>query len=192
VLSRSRANIIYSPFSGGRHSLEPLGRGLRPSRTTKSIMQRLSVAPEQHTLTAPSGTCRSIEIEFAAGGRLGITGAIDANGSSRGTDQWTATMIPLPAGVRVWLATSYVDMWKGFPSLAYRRSVGVIMMPSHDIGVQRRELCSNRRSTCDCSRRAASRYLVGSSPRLSHSTARRTIACGVSCHSPRRTSCGAS
>ena len=29
---------------------------------------------------------------------------------------------------------------------------GVIMMPSHDIGVQERALCSNRRSTCDYSR----------------------------------------
>src|SRR5262245_1526196 len=29
-----------------------------------------------------------------------------------------ATMIPLPAGVRVWLATGYTDMRKGFPSLA--------------------------------------------------------------------------
>ena len=34
-------------------------------------------------------------------------------------------MIPLPAGVRVWLATGYADMRKGFPSLAYRRSVGL-------------------------------------------------------------------
>jgi hypothetical protein len=38
----------------------------------------------------------------------------DANGSSRGTDLWTATMIPLPAGVRVWLATGYADMRKAF------------------------------------------------------------------------------
>ena len=29
-----------------------------------------------------------------------------------------ATMIPLPAGVRVWLATGHTDMRKGFPSLA--------------------------------------------------------------------------
>ena len=29
---------------------------------------------------------------------------------------------------------------------------GVIMMPSHDIGVQGRALCSNRRITCDYSR----------------------------------------
>jgi len=27
-------------------------------------------------------------------------------------------MIPLPAGVRVWLATGYTNMRKGFPSLA--------------------------------------------------------------------------
>jgi transposase len=27
-------------------------------------------------------------------------------------------MIPVPAGVRVWLATGYTDMLKGFPSLA--------------------------------------------------------------------------
>lgn len=65
---------------------------------------------------------------------------------------------------------------------------GVIMMPSHDIGVQGQELCSDRRSTRDCSRRAAPRYLAGSSPRLICSTAHRTIACGVSCHSPRRIS----
>jgi transposase len=38
--------------------------------------------------------------------------------SGGGADRWTATMIPLPAGVRVWLATGYTDMRKGFPSLA--------------------------------------------------------------------------
>jgi hypothetical protein len=55
---------------------------------------------------------------------------------------------------------------------------GVIRTPSHGIGVQGQELCSGRRSTCDYSRGAASRYLVGSSPRLAHSTAHREIACG--------------
>jgi hypothetical protein len=29
-------------------------------------------------------------------------------------------MIPLPVGVRVWLAIGYVDVRKGFTSLAYR------------------------------------------------------------------------
>ena len=27
-------------------------------------------------------------------------------------------MIPVPAGVRVWLATGHTDMWRGFPGLA--------------------------------------------------------------------------
>jgi hypothetical protein len=35
------------------------------------------VAPEQQTLTAPSGSCGSIEIEFANGARLWITGVVD-------------------------------------------------------------------------------------------------------------------
>src|ERR1700724_3441666 len=42
----------------------------------------------------------------------------DADSSRGCTGRWTATMIPLPAGVRVWLATGYTDMRKGFPSLA--------------------------------------------------------------------------
>jgi hypothetical protein len=74
----------------------------------------------------------------------------------------------------------------------YFEAPEVIRMPLHGIGVQGRELCSDRHSTCDCSRGAASRYLVGSSPRLAHSTAHRVFACGVSCHSPRRISFGVS
>jgi hypothetical protein len=74
----------------------------------------------------------------------------------------------------------------------YFDALVVIMMPSHDIRVQGRALCSDRSSTCDCSRRAASRYLVGSSPRFAHSRAHRAIAREVSCHSPRRISCGVS
>jgi transposase len=43
----------------------------------------------------------------------------DSDGSSRGLVRWTtAAMIPLPTGVRVWLATGHTDMRKGFPSLA--------------------------------------------------------------------------
>jgi transposase len=37
----------------------------------------VSVAPEPQTLTAPSGSCGAIEIEFANGARLRITGAVD-------------------------------------------------------------------------------------------------------------------
>ena len=38
----------------------------------------VSIAPDRHPLTAPSGSCGAIEIEFAAGARMRITGAVDA------------------------------------------------------------------------------------------------------------------
>lgn len=38
----------------------------------------VSIAPDRQPLTAPSGTCGAIEIEFAAGDRMRITGAVDA------------------------------------------------------------------------------------------------------------------
>src|SRR5262249_22092833 len=38
--------------------------------------------------------------------------------SNRSAGRWAATMIPLPTGVRVWLATGYTDTREGFPALA--------------------------------------------------------------------------
>jgi len=38
----------------------------------------VSIAPDRQPSTAPSGTCGAIEIEFAAGARMRITGAVDA------------------------------------------------------------------------------------------------------------------
>ncbi|MDE5446966.1 transposase [Bradyrhizobium sp. CSA207] len=38
----------------------------------------VSIAPDRQPLTAPSGSCGAIEIEFAAGARMRITGAVDA------------------------------------------------------------------------------------------------------------------
>lgn len=38
----------------------------------------VSVAPDRQPLTAPSGVCGAIEIEFAAGVRMRITGVVDA------------------------------------------------------------------------------------------------------------------
>jgi hypothetical protein len=70
--------------------------------------------------------------------------------------------------------------------------LGFVMTPSHDVGGQGRELCSDRCNTYNCNRRAASRYHAGNPPRLTRSTAHRAIARGVSCHSPRRISCGVS
>jgi transposase len=38
----------------------------------------VSIAPDRQSLTAPSGSCGAIEIEFSAGARMRITGAVDA------------------------------------------------------------------------------------------------------------------
>jgi transposase len=37
----------------------------------------VAIAPEQQALPAPSGSCGAIEIEFASGARLRITGTVD-------------------------------------------------------------------------------------------------------------------
>ena len=37
----------------------------------------VAIAPEQQALTAPSVSCGAIEIEFASGARLRITGTVD-------------------------------------------------------------------------------------------------------------------
>jgi hypothetical protein len=38
----------------------------------------VSIAQDRQPLTVPSETCGAIEIEFAAGARMRITGAVDA------------------------------------------------------------------------------------------------------------------
>ncbi len=38
----------------------------------------VSIAPDRQPLTAPSGSCGAIEIEFTAGARMRITGVVDA------------------------------------------------------------------------------------------------------------------
>ena len=42
----------------------------------------------------------------------------DVDGGGGCAVGWTGPMIPLPSGVRVWLATGHTDMRKGFASLA--------------------------------------------------------------------------
>jgi transposase len=42
----------------------------------------------------------------------------DVDGGGGCVVGWTSPMIPLPTGVRVWLATGHTDMRKGFASLA--------------------------------------------------------------------------
>jgi IS66 Orf2 like protein/Transposase len=82
---------------------------LSPGASVVEVAQR-------HDVHRNPGPAVRFEIEFAAGARMRITGAVDA--ATLSAVVAALTMIPLPAGVRVWLATGYTDMRKGFPSLA--------------------------------------------------------------------------
>ena len=54
------------------------GPASAPRQDDEVHFAAVSVAPEQQALKASSGTCGAIEIEFASGARLRITGAVDA------------------------------------------------------------------------------------------------------------------
>jgi transposase len=57
-----------------------LARGPEPMQRQDDEVRfaAVSIAPDRQPLTTPSGTCGAIEIEFAAGARMRITGAVDA------------------------------------------------------------------------------------------------------------------
>ena len=69
-------------------------------------------------LPTPPG---AIEIEFATGARMRITGPVDAStvkAMITALAKVKRAMIPVPSGVQVWLATGHTDMRKGFDGLA--------------------------------------------------------------------------
>ena len=78
--------------------------------------------PEWHRRRLCRETGGVIEIEFAGGGRMRITGAVEAAdgvGADEGAvEGQAAAMIPVPSGARVWLAAGHTDMRKGFDGLA--------------------------------------------------------------------------
>ena len=84
----------------------------------------VAITPEPKQASAPAvpETAGMIEIEFATGGRMRITGPVDAStviGADEGAGEGqAAAMIPVPSGARVWLAAGHTDMRKGFDGLA--------------------------------------------------------------------------
>ena len=58
-----------------------------------------------------------MEIVLSGGERIIVGADVDATALARGSG-FGAPMIPVPAGVRVWLATGRTDMRKGFDGLA--------------------------------------------------------------------------
>jgi len=84
-----------------------------------SAFRRFGYAPE----AVPAGIVDrgTIEIEFATGVRMRITGAVDTaalTAAGRGAGRRSAAMIPVASGVRVWIATGHTDMRRGMNTLA--------------------------------------------------------------------------
>ncbi len=70
---------------------------------------------------APASSGGSIEIEFAAGARMRITGTVDAatlKAAVAALADGRLAVIPIASGVRVWIATGHTDMRRGMNSLA--------------------------------------------------------------------------
>src|SRR3546814_7334909 len=57
----------------------------------------------------------------------------DADGGRRRAGRGTAAMIPVPSGVRVWLATGYTDMRKGFRSEEHTSELQSLMRISYAV-----------------------------------------------------------
>jgi hypothetical protein len=49
-----------------------------PRRDEQFGFAAISIAPERQPLAPPPANCGAIEVEFAAGARMRITGAVDA------------------------------------------------------------------------------------------------------------------
>ncbi len=59
-----------------------------------------------------------MEVVLAGGERVIVGADVDASALAR-VIKVLAPMIPVPTGVRVWLATGHTDMRSGFPCLSF-------------------------------------------------------------------------
>ena len=62
----------------------------------------------------------AIEVEFAGKVRVRIPGSVPAALAAARGQGAVAAMIPVPSGVRVWLAVGHTDMRRGMNSLAFQ------------------------------------------------------------------------
>jgi hypothetical protein len=79
----------------------------------------VTVVPDRSAGSAAGGESGLIEIELARGYRVRIGSGVKAGGAAAGAGCFRAPMIPVPSGVRVWLAVGRTDMM-GWPPLANR------------------------------------------------------------------------
>lgn len=106
----ARASGIYASQLFGRR------RQLCEPAQIPAVFNPVAVTPEPEAASPTSPEKAGvIEIEFASGERMRISGSVDASTVSEGQ---AAAMIPVPSGARVWLAAGHTDMRKGFDGLA--------------------------------------------------------------------------
>lgn len=72
----------------------------------------------EQPMKGPEPAGRRMEVVSANGRRVMVEPDVDVEALLRITRLGNAAMIPIPTGVRVWLATGHTDMRCGFPSLA--------------------------------------------------------------------------
>ena len=73
-----RRNLVTAWRRQARTGVLAFGSGSMQRQADEVGFAAVSIASDRQPLTAPSGTCGAIEIEFAAGARMRITGAVDA------------------------------------------------------------------------------------------------------------------
>ena len=87
--------------------------GIHASQLFRWRQQLCGPAP-----TAPTFSAVTVAPEPGAASSLELPAPQEAIDRGVGTAEATAAMIPIPSGVRIWLATGQTDMRKGFDGLA--------------------------------------------------------------------------
>ncbi|WP_245343980.1 transposase [Bradyrhizobium japonicum] len=78
---------------------------------------------------APAATC-TLEVVTANGRRVIVDRNVDIAVATNHARVRDTTLIPIPTGVRVWLATGHTDMRRGFPSPAHQ---SIIVVPPRQV-----------------------------------------------------------
>src|SRR5450631_796603 len=93
------------------------GAGLVPVQVAAAAAQ--SVRPIAAPVATPARKRRGlIEIELGDGKRVSVDENVDAEALGRVLECSEPTMIPIPGGVRVWIATGHTDICRGMQGLA--------------------------------------------------------------------------
>ena len=139
----ARFEVITGPERRRRWSAEQkraiVAASLAPGAVVTEIARRAEIGPGQiyrwrreigvghgfaQVLIAPVGddagcpAAPAIEIEFAGKARVRIPASIPSRVGGGGGQSAVGAMIPVPSGVRVWLAVGQTDMRKGMNRLA--------------------------------------------------------------------------